>query len=309
MAPMPLDQANTLRAWSKGVSDSGGSGGGGAHRHLPMLQSRDTPPQVIAVASGKGGVGRTSLVANLAIAFARSGLRVLALDGDLALANLDIALGVVAPRSISDVVDGIAPIEDVLTAGPQGVWLLPACSGRYDLTNLSERARYNLFSAIDTLEQRFDLLLIDTAAGIGANSIAFAGAAQRVVILTNSEPTSLADAYAFIKVLSNRCDINRVSVVVNAVKTPREGEEVYACLANLSDRFLGVGLEYLGSICHDYMVSRAIRAGVPLLLHAPDAPASHCISTIAERLRKPADANGNGIRLFWRQLLTWSTVA
>jgi flagellar biosynthesis protein FlhG len=284
------DQADSLR----GQSQPSG---------CPLLAGG--APQVIAVASGKGGVGKTSLVANLAVAFANDGRKVLAIDGDLGLANLDLALGVAREHTLMDILSGRAGIEDVLVEAPAGVQVLPACSGQYDLANLEDQPRYALFSAIDSLEGRFDTVLIDTAAGIGSNAIAFAAAAQQVVVVATAEPTSLADAYALVKVLSTRCGIERVHVVANMVAGPAEGEEVYRRLCLLADRFLDVALDYSGAILRDAALRRSVHAGIPVVLSEPRASASRCFRGLAHRLaggQQPIRASG-GIQLFWRQLI------
>jgi flagellar biosynthesis protein FlhG len=299
----PHEQAEMPRALVQ--KRTGGSSANGVEPDPVWTAS----PRVIAVASGKGGVGKTSLVANLAVAFAKTGCRVLAIDGDLGLANLDLALGVQAGPTMMDLLVGSAGIDDVLLTAAEGVAVLPACSGRYELANLGERDRHNLFAAIDKLDQRFDAVLVDTAAGIGSNAIAFAGAAQIVVVVANAEPTSLADAYAFIKVVSTRHRIKRVHVIANMVKGPSEGEDVYRRLCDLADRFLDVGLDYVGAVIRDGAVGRSVHAGVPVIIGEPRAPASHCIRSVAHKLAHLNDCEppAGGIQLFWKRLLTWRT--
>lgn len=262
--------------------------------------------RVIAVSSGKGGVGKTNMVANLAVAYAQDKKRVLALDGDLGMANLDLALGVTPDKSLLDVLQGHASIKDVICPAVEGIHIISGCSGRYELANMEERERHNLFAAIDSLENLYDVLLIDTAAGIGSNAISFAGAAQQVVMVATPEPTSLADVYAFIKVLSQKCGVERVFLVANMVSNPQEGEMVYARLSQILDRFLGVGLSYLGHVPKDNTVPRCIRQGRPMLVVEPDAPASRAVRAIARKLSEtPGEIQSGGIRLFWKRLLDW----
>jgi flagellar biosynthesis protein FlhG len=260
--------------------------------------------RTIALTSGKGGVGKTNLCAGLAVAMARAGARVLTVDGDLGKANLDIVMGVLPGRSLVDALSGLCPIEDVLVAGPEGITILPTCSGRYELANLSDAERYGLFSAIDRLEDRFDVLLIDTAAGITGNAVAFAAAAREVVLVATPEPTSIADAYAMTKVLSRRCGVSRVRVLSNMVQSPRQGEQVFRRLAHLTERFLDVGVDYLGFVYRDGAVAAAVESGRPFLLAEPEAPASRCVQAIAGKLSTDDDApDRGGIGLFWRRLI------
>jgi len=273
--------------------------------------NNNRPARVIAVSSGKGGVGKTNLVANLGIAFAQSGSKVLALDGDLGLANLDIALGVTPDLNMLDLFDGTATINEILCDAPEGVTLLPGCLGRYDLANLNEQERYSLFAAIDSLENDYDILLVDTGAGLNSNAVAFAAAAQDVVIVADPDPTSMADAYAFIKVLATQCAIKRVQLVANRVSGAKDGEEIYRKLSALVGRFLQVRIDYLGYVNQDAAISRATRGGVPVLLGEPNSLASQRISTIARKiLSLPSEApEVGGIRLFWKRLVGWKEVS
>ncbi|MEM6733457.1 MAG: MinD/ParA family protein, partial [Myxococcota bacterium] len=282
------DQAQTLRSMSG---------------EAPNLASET---RVIAITSGKGGVGKTSLVANLSLLFGQMGRRVLTIDGDLGLANLDIALGLQTRGNVLDVLEGTRKIDDVLSYASDSVAVLPACSGRYELANLSDRDRYGLFSAIDSLEERFDLALIDTAAGIGSNAVAFSGAAQSVVLVATPDPTSLADAYACVKVLNQRHDIKRIRLVANMVRTPAEAEEIHQRIATLVDRFLNVAVDYLGYVPRDSALNRSLRACTPVVLEAPKAASSQALAEIARRLlAEPADETNGGIQLFWKKVLGW----
>ena len=261
--------------------------------------------RVVAVASGKGGVGKTSVAANLAISLGRSGRRVLAMDADLGLSNLDLLFGVSPVLTLLDVFDGVTTLKEVLCPVAEGVMLLPGCAGNYDLANLEVKKRYHLFDTIDTLEDDFDVLVLDTGAGIGSNAVSFAGAASDVVIVINPDPTSLADAYAFMKVASGQFQVKKYNIVSNRVTGAAEGEDVYRRLADFTARFLTVGLDYLGHIPQDGAVVRAVRAGIPLLIGDPDAPASRCVHGIARKiLSMPQDTSGsNGIRLFWKRVV------
>lgn len=266
-------------------------------------------PTVIAVTSGKGGVGKTNISVNLAVALGARGARVLAIDADLGLANMDIVMGLAPTYTTAELVRGDADIEDVLVRGPQNVWLLPGASGQYDLANLSDVHRRELFAAVDTLEDRFDVVVVDTGAGVGSNSIGFASAAKDIVVVVTPEPTSVADAYGMLKVLCTRCGVRRVKVLTNLVSGAKEGEQVFRRLANLSGRFLSIGLEHIGSVPRDPAVGRAVMRGEPVLCAYPKAPASTAIEDVAQRLidSEDRDERQGAMRLFWRRLLRQET--
>ncbi len=275
-------------------------------------QPSDTAPQssckvaptVIAVTSGKGGVGKTNISVNLAIALGARGARVLCIDADLGLANMDIIMGVAPTYTTRDLIRGEAEIEDVLLQGPPNVWLLPGASGQYDLANLSERQRLDLFSAVDGLDDKFDVVVVDTGAGLGSNSIGFAAAAKDIVVVVTPEPTSVADAYGVIKVLATQAGVTRLRIVANMVSSPMEGERVFRRISGLTDRFLNVSMDYLGHIPRDPSVSRSVMRGDPFFASAPNCPASRGLSDIATRLSEGSiDDRQGAIRLFWRKLL------
>jgi flagellar biosynthesis protein FlhG len=288
--------------------------------NLPKISSADAPlgsvipihramapisPTVIAVTSGKGGVGKTNLSVNLSVALGARGARVLAVDADLGLANMDIIMGLAPTYTVAEIVRGDAEIDEVLVKGPENVWLLPGASGQYDLANLTDVHRSALFSAVDTLEDRFDVVVVDTGAGVGSNSIGFASAAKDIVVVVTPEPTSVADAYGMLKVLCTRCGVRRVKVLTNLVQGPKEGELVFRRLANLAGRFLSIGLEHIGSVPRDAAVGRAVMRGEPVLCAYPKSPASLAIDEIAGRLLESdeRDERQGAMRLFWRRLL------
>jgi len=262
-------------------------------------------PTVIAVTSGKGGVGKTNIAVNLSVALGRRGARVLAIDADLGLANMDIVMGLAPTFTVAELVRGEAAIDEVLLKGPRNVWLLPGASGQYDLANLGDMQRRELFAAVDTLEDSFDVVVVDTGAGVGTNSIGFASAAKDIIVVVTPEPTSVADAYGMLKVLSTRCGVRRVRILTNLVQDHREGEQVFRRLASLSARFLSIGIDHLGSVPRDTAVGRSVMRGEPVMCAYPKAPASEAIDEIAERLLSSdeRDDRQGAMRLFWRRLL------
>lgn len=240
--------------------------------------------RVIAVTSGKGGVGKTQVSANLGVSLARGGRRVLLLDADLGLASLDLALGVRPSSDLLTVVRGERDIEDVICEGPAGVHLLPACPGRYEMANLGPRERSQLANAVDELKARYDVLVIDTGAGIGSTTVSFAGGADEVLLVVTPEPTSLRDAYAMAKVLHRRFGIERMGVIANGVHSELEGNGVFENIDAIVRRFLTLELRYLGAIPRDATVQRGCATGLPFVLGAPDGSAARALSAIVQRL-------------------------
>ena len=262
--------------------------------------------RVIAVTSGKGGVGKTNLTVNLGLVFARQGRRVLLIDGDVGLANVDILLDESPRYSLRDVLSGERSIDDVLVASPHGLSVLPGSSGVPELTLLSSDDRFALLAALEELDEaRFDTVLVDTAAGIGANAVFLSGAAQEVLVVATPEPTSLADAYAMIKVLSRRHGVDRIGLVLNQVAGETEAHDIYQRLGGLTARFLPVVLELVGWIPADPHVHAAVMAQEPLAAAYPQAPATRAIERLAETLlMRPAPRALSGrLQLFWRRLL------
>jgi flagellar biosynthesis protein FlhG len=238
----------------------------------------------IALTSGKGGVGKTSIATNLAIAFAQQGRRVLLVDGDLSLANVDLLLGVVPQKNLGDVIFGRASIEQVVLKTVDGVLLLPSASGVEELADLDDFRRERLLRELARLEESVELILLDTGSGIGRQTIQFARAADDVVVVTTPEPTAFSDAYATLKVLSQGRLHGRPGIVVNMAATPEEGRETERRIRLVAERFLRLKPEYLGHIALDPSVGRAVRRQQPLLKAFPRSPAAAGIEALAARL-------------------------
>jgi flagellar biosynthesis protein FlhG len=270
----------------------------------PAVAPSPLPLTTIAVASGKGGVGKTNVTANLAVALARRGQRVCVLDADLGLANLDVLFGLSPTHSLLHVLRGDRTLADVIVDGPAGVRIIPAASGVEELTALPPAERMRLLHEVDGLDGSLDVLLIDTAAGISSNVLYFAAAAAHVLIVITPEPTALTDAYALMKVLAQRHGRREFLVTVNMAGGPTDAEAAFARLARVAERFLRVRLEYQGYVPHDGAVARAVRQQQPVVLAAPAAPASLALGHLAQRLgsRGPARATG-GVQFFFRRLL------
>jgi flagellar biosynthesis protein FlhG len=267
--------------------------------------ARDAGMQVIAVASGKGGVGKTNVVANLAIVLQRRGKRVVVLDADLGLANVDTLLGLHPHATLRQVLRGECAIQDALVEGPAGIRIVPAASGYDDLTHLSDGQRLTLLDQVDSLDGAFDVLLIDTGAGISANVLFFASAAQETLVVVTPEPTSLTDAYALVKVLATRYAEQGFAVLVNMARSEFEARKTFTQLLRVAERFLHVSLRFAGWVPHDDEVPEAVRRQQAVVELAPATPATRALETLAERLcaaPRAAHAKG-GLQFFFRRLL------
>lgn len=262
------------------------------------------PLRVVAVASGKGGVGKTSLAANLAVSLAKRGLRVCVLDADLGLANLDIVLGLTPARSLLHVLRGEARLDEVIVDGPAGIRVVPAASGFLELTSLAPEHQLALLGEVDALEASLDVLLIDAAAGITPNVLFFAAAAAETLVVLTPEPTALADAYALIKLLATRHGRQDFLVVVNMAVSVADADAAFRRLQRVTERFLRVRVEYQGFVPYDDAVARAVRRQQPVVLEAPGTPASMAIGRLAQRLAvRPPVAPSGGVQFFFRRLV------
>ena len=195
------------------------------------------PVQVIAVTGGKGGVGKTNVSVNLSLALAELGRRVMLLDADLGLANVDVLLGLSPKRTLADVIEGRCELRDVLLQGPGGVRIVPAASGTQNMVHLAPAQHAGLIQAFSEIGDNLDVLVIDTAAGIGDSVVSFVRAAQEVLLVVCDEPTSITDAYALIKLLNRDYGMNRFRVLANMAQSPQEGRNLFAKLTKVTDRF------------------------------------------------------------------------
>ncbi|MEW5956487.1 MAG: MinD/ParA family protein [Chloroflexota bacterium] len=267
--------------------------------------------RVIAVASGKGGVGKTNLTVNLGLSLARRGLRVAILDADLGTANVDIVMGLQPRYHLQHVVTGQKSLSEIIIKGPFNLQIIPGASGLPDLADLPEPQREMLLRTLLVLDGAVDLLLIDTGAGVGRNVLQFILAAGELVLVTTPEPTSITDAYALIKVLANYQSPVSTKLVVNNVDHRAEGELTGRKLAVVVKQFLGRQVELLGTLPHDKSVIEAVKAQRPLLQSFPRSPAAQAIEELAERLwtNNQTVATDIGIRRFFQQLLSLKTAA
>ena len=261
-----------------------------------LLHLHSKRRRFIAVTGGKGGTGKSTVAVNLAAVYAKQGSRVLLVDADLGMADLNLLLGVAPTRSIFDLLHG-KPFESVL-AKTHGVYLLPSLNGSYQLANLGASFRERLLGLIEKACTEFDTVIIDTAAGLGANSIDFAAIASEVILVTSSAPASLADAYACLKVLSTYKGLERAYILPNAVSSEEEGQLVFSQLSSLSERFLlSLELRSLPAVFFDNDVNNAAANGVPMVCYKPEANVSRALRRVAHRLDLLATTNPSRERL------------
>lgn len=261
--------------------------------------------KVIAVSGGKGGVGKTNVSLNTSIALAQLGKRVLVLDADLGLANVDVMLGLRVQRNLSHVMSGECELDDIIIEGPAGIKIIPATSGTQSMVDLTPSEHAGLIRAFSDMQTQFDVLIVDTAAGISDMVLSFARAAQDVLLVVCDEPTSITDCYALMKLLSRDHEVFKFKVVANMVRSPKEGQVLFSKLAKVSDRFLDVALDLVGVIPYDENIRKAVRKQQAIVEAFPDSPASRAFKALAQKVVKwpiPNQASGH-LEFFIEQLI------
>ena len=239
--------------------------------------------KVIAITGGKGGVGKTNVTLNMAVSLAQRGKRVLVLDADLGLANVDVLLGIRVTKNLSHVLSGECTLDEVIVNGPDGVMIIPATSGTQSMVELTDVEHAGLIQAFSSLQTPIDMLLVDTAAGISNMVVSFAQAAQDVVMVVCDEPTSITDAYALIKILSKQNGVYRFKIVANMVRSLREGQDLFTKLTRVTDRFLDASLELVACIPFDANVRKAVKKQQVVVQAFPKTPASLAFKALANR--------------------------
>ncbi|MCX8117514.1 MAG: MinD/ParA family protein [Desulfobacterota bacterium] len=298
-----MDQAEGLRTLMAPSLD--GRTGYLPGREREQKEGLRGSPRVISVTSGKGGVGKTNVVVNLALALSRLGKKVLVLDADLGLANIDVLLGLVPRFTIEHFFQRQKTLPEILIEGPGGIRILPASSGVSSLVHLDETQKLFLLEEVELLAEEIDLLLIDTGAGISSNVLYFNMAAQESIVVVTPEPTSLTDAYALIKVLSTHFEKRHFMVLVNFVSSEEEAKRVFRKISKVIDRFLkSLSIDYLGFIPFDEKLPQAVRHQKPVLEVFPAAQSSRRFEDLArvlqDRLLPPLPTGG--IQFFWKSL-------
>jgi flagellar biosynthesis protein FlhG len=263
MADSPLDQANGLRKMTSAVP---------------------RPVKVIAVASGKGGVGKTNITVNLGVALATQGKQVLLLDADLGLANIDVMLGLHPQYNLQHVLNGSKTLAEIIVEGPAGLKIIPAASGVQKMAELSPAEHAGMIQAFSEMEQHIDILLIDSAAGIADSVVSFTRAAQEVIVVVCDEPASITDAYAFIKLLSREYKVSRFHIIANMCRTIQEGRELFNKISMVCDRFLEVNLDFMGIVPFDEDLRRAVKKQRAVVEYLPRSKSAVAFTHLAKKI-------------------------
>lgn len=266
---------------------------------------RKSHTRVIAVTSGKGGVGKSNIVANLGFVLSRFGKKVLILDADLGLGNLDVLLGLAPKYNLSHAIAGEKTIPEIVIEGPGNVKILPASSGIQELSDLTDEQKTRMFTALDLLIDSVDFFLIDTGAGISSNVMHFNSSAPEILVVVSPEPTSITDAYALMKVLSLDYSRKHFRLLVNLARSSKEALEVYKQLELVADRFLDIKIEYMGHVLVDENVKKGVRLQKVVSEILPDTKASRCFAALAKKIfeSRPPNAPEGDTNFFWRKLV------
>ena len=264
------------------------------------------PVRTLAVSGGKGGVGKTNVSANLAIALSELGKRTLLLDADLGLANVDVLLGLSPRHTLADLVAGRCSLDEVVLEGPSGVLIVPAASGRRHMAELRPAEHAGLVNVFNDLQRELDMLVVDTAAGITDSVLTFCQAAQDTLVVVCDEPASITDAYALIKVLARERGVGQVQVVANMVRSPQEGRGLYDKLSRVCERFIGdVSLNYLGAVPQCDWLRMAVQRQQAVVRAYPARPSARALTEIARRTARwqaPAAPRGH-VEFFVERML------
>jgi flagellar biosynthesis protein FlhG len=274
-------------------------------RNVAMDNQAAAPIQVIAVTGGKGGTGKTTVAVNLATALALGGRRVLLLDGDLGMANIDVLLGLTPTGTLEQVLSGETGLEEIIQRTAEGVSVLPAASGVARMAGLKATEHAAIVRAVAALPGEYDTLIVDTAPGLNDSVLTFCAAAQQQLIVLRNEPASLTDAYALIKVLSRERKLTRFRVLVNMARNGTEAQNLFERLQRVTDRYLEVALDYAGEIPDDQDVAKAVRSQRTVLAAFPSGPAARAYRRLANDVQRwptPSQPSGR-LEFFFERLL------
>ena len=244
------------------------------------------PLKIIAVSSGKGGVGKTNVSVNLALSMAKQGKEVMLLDADLGLANVDVLLGLRTEYDLSHVISGERTLEEIIVNGPSNIKIIPASTGQHRMANLSQKEQIGLINAFSELGNAVDVLIVDTGAGISETVINFCTASQDVIVVVHDEPASITDAYAFIKVMSRHHNVSRFHVLSNMAHDSREGQNLFNKLTKATDKFLDVVLNFIGTIPYDKQLRKAVQHQRAVVDAFPRSPSALAFKRITRNINE-----------------------
>ena len=267
--------------------------------------------QIIGIASGKGGVGKTTVSVNLAVMLASMGKKVMLFDADLGLANAQLALGCRTPFNFSHVLSGEKTVKEIIIEGPMGVKLVPGASGIQHMASLNQVETAGIIQAFSDIEEELDYFIVDLAAGLSDTVMTFLRACQHRFIVLKNEPSSIADAYGTVKVMIQDYQLDNIALIPNGVFSQDEGERLYGSINSVIQNFLGNRVDYLHSITQDEMVLRAIKASQPLVSFAPSSIASRdfrALGKAVNNLDKNVPMSG-GLQFFIERLATQQATA
>jgi flagellar biosynthesis protein FlhG len=273
--------------------------------------ARNKPVRVLAVTSGKGGVGKTNVSINLGVCLSALGRRIAILDADMGLANIDVLLGLQPKYNLSHVLNGERTLEEVMMEGPGGLLIVPAASGIQRMSELPLAEQMGLIRAFSEIGADLDVLIVDTAAGIASGVVNFVRACQDIILVVCDEPTSLTDAYAFIKLMNRDHGIFRFHILTNLVEDVRQGQELYAKLCKVTDRYLDVTLDLVGAIPRDELLQKAVRKQTPVSLLYPQSKSAEAFRAMARRTDALPCANRSrgGLEFFVERMIEYQSVA
>ena len=283
-----LDQAESLRRLASGSTSN-----------IERKKSK-----IITITSGKGGVGKSNFVVNLAISLVRKGKKVLVFDADIGMGNDDVLMGIYPKHNVLDLINGNLSIEDVIVEGPEGVNLLPGGSGLNNIEDLQQNQRDLFLKKIEMLEG-FDYIFIDTGAGISRSVLAFIACSGEVVLLTTPEPTSLTDGYSLLKAVNHFKIKSKAGIVVNKVFDKKEGEVTFSKFKTAVNRFLTLDIDYLGYVYEDKKLTMSVRNQLPFVIGYPSCDASRCIEAITSKIvGKEKEDVGIGVQGLFKKLFS-----
>ncbi|WP_186649751.1 MinD/ParA family ATP-binding protein [Fluviispira vulneris] len=293
-----FDQASSLREIMKNIEKEG-------LNKIIQPQFTQKIPTVIAVSGGKGGVGKTLTTANLGLCMARLGMRTLLIDGDFGLANLDVILNLRPKYTLDDVLCGERHLKEIIMTGPEGVRIIPSSSGVMKVPELDKLQKLVLLDQIEALDEEFDVVIIDTPAGVSKNVQYWTTSAAEIIMVVTPEPTSLADCYASIKILAQVTSENSFKLIVNMAHNDLEAKRIYEKISTLADEYLQVRVEYLGFIPFDESVRSSVRERVPYVQRYPFSLASQGLRDISRQIVTQSTVGQlkGTMQFFWRRMI------